>query len=182
MRFLLHHGQHQAHACWPFPMMTTKITNRYLTIGAACHLHLTLLQPNKGSHPSQHNSETVLCSWSNPSALSCLLLYILESNKSIASTSALCQEDFWERSLWIYQGDVAPCIICSKLLRALCQRNCCIKELINVSMKKLEQTAVEMAATLNGVATTTMVDYAWSHFSRDKNLEPKKFDLNCSMQ
>jgi hypothetical protein len=32
--------------------------------------------------------------------------------------------------------------------------------LINVSMKKLEQTAVEMAATLNGVATTTMVDYA----------------------
>jgi hypothetical protein len=73
-------------------------------------------------------------------------------------------------------------IICSKLLRALCQRNCCIKELINVSMKKLEQTAVEMAATLNGVATTTMVDDDRSHFSRDKNLEPKKFDLNCSMQ
>jgi hypothetical protein len=48
-------------------------------------------------------------------------------------------------------------------------------------MKKLEQTVVEMAATLNGVATT-MVDYARSHFSRDKNLEPKKFDLNCSMQ
>jgi hypothetical protein len=49
-------------------------------------------------------------------------------------------------------------------------------------MKKLEQTAVEMAATLNGVATTTMVDDDRSHFSRDKNLEPKKFDLNCSMQ
>jgi hypothetical protein len=42
-------------------------------------------------------------------------------------------------------------------------------------MKKLEQTVVEMA-------TTTMVDYARSNFSRDKNLEPKKFDLNRSMQ
>ncbi len=51
-----------------------------------------------------------------------------------------------------------------------------------MSMKKLEQTVVEMAATLNGVATTTMVDYARSLFSRDKNLEPKKFDLNRSMQ
>jgi hypothetical protein len=49
-------------------------------------------------------------------------------------------------------------------------------------MKKLEQTAVATAATLNGVATTTMVDYARSHFSRDENLEPKKFDLNHSMQ
>jgi hypothetical protein len=49
-------------------------------------------------------------------------------------------------------------------------------------MKKLEQTAVEMAETLNGVATTTMVDYARWHFSRDKNLEPKMFDLNRSMQ